>query len=151
MNKINELFYLGQEVECLVHGNGKIVDVFAIKSEFPIQAHFEKGGICMYSHEGKVSPSAQRTLYPKGSFKVLPNAGFDPDEEFRMGQDVICVVHGNGKVVHIFKEKAAAFPVQVLFENGSVCSYSHTGKMSISANRTLYSKGSIKVVITDMA
>lgn len=135
-------FYVGQEVECLVHGNGKIFDISTKKdAKCPIYVHFEKGGLCMYSAAGEASFSAGRTLYAKGSITILPN--------FYLGQEVECVAFGNGKVVHIFNEKGAAFPVQVIFESGVMCMYSYTGKMSISAHRTLYAKGSIKVLVEE--
>lgn len=145
-------FYVGQEVQCLVHGNGKIVDISTKKSDrlLPILVHFEKGGICMYNLAGEVSPtSAGRTLFPRGSLKITPLEPGSDAPNFKVGQEVECVAFGFGKITHIFPEKAAAFPVQAIFENGSLCMYSHTGKMSISACRTLYVKGSVKIEIEE--
>lgn len=133
-------FHIGQEVICLIHGNGRIVDIKEGKI-VPIFVQFEKGGICMYTAAGEVSPSAKRTLFPRDAVKITP----DPtaDQDFYTGQAVECLIHGPGKVVHVFEDKGAALPVQVEFEEGGVCSYSRTGKMSISAQRTLYPKGGV--------
>ena len=139
-------FQVGQAVHCLIHGDGTVLDIIPGKM-VPIFVHFEKGGICMYTAEGQVSISASRTLFPKGGFQVEALPGADLDAPFYAGQEVICLAHGTGKVVHVFEEKAAAFPVQVEFDQKErgVCSYSLTGKMSISAVRTLYAKGSVKI------
>ena len=134
-------FYVGQEVLCLVHGNGIIADIVEGRIA-PIYVQFEKGGICMYTAAGEVSPSAKPTLFDRKKVRIIPGPG--AEQAFCVGQAVECLIHGPGRVVHIFEEKGAALPVQVEFEEGGVCSYSHTGKMSISAQRTLYPKGSVE-------
>ncbi|MBQ4133299.1 MAG: hypothetical protein IJD04_06160 [Desulfovibrionaceae bacterium] len=136
-------FYIGQEVLCLVHGNGKVLDIKEGKI-VPIYVQFEKGGICMYTAEGRVSPSAKPTLFDRKLVKITPGPG--ADQPFYTGQSVECLIHGPGQVVHVFEDKGAALPVQVEFEEGGVCSYSRTGKMSISAQRTLYPKGSVEFI-----
>lgn len=57
---------------------------------------------------------------------------------FKVGQEVWCLVHGKGSVVHIIEnDEDYGYPVIVNFENKR-CGYTKDGRYAISGNRTLF-------------
>ena len=57
---------------------------------------------------------------------------------FKVGQEVLCLVHGKGSVVHIIEnDEDYGYPVIVQFENERY-GYTKEGRYAILGNRTLY-------------
>lgn len=65
-------FYaVGDEVECLIHGKGR-VDVILDNNEFLVMVCFDDGSIGWYTYDGRLYTSKTQTLYPAGKCPTLP-------------------------------------------------------------------------------
>lgn len=59
--KIN--WYVGQQVYCLVYGEGVVDDVFESSGEYPILAKFSNNALCRYTNDGRIFKGRNVCLY----------------------------------------------------------------------------------------
>ena len=63
-NKTEDTFKVGDVVWCVIYGKGVVKNILGQDKHYPVVVDFENGiHIVTYTHDGKVSSSAQRTLF----------------------------------------------------------------------------------------
>ena len=118
-------FYVGQEVCCKRNGKGVVVEIQESKV-YPILVKFHNGEYVSYTADGKE--------YHRNLETDLTPAQENPT--FTVGQQVWCLVFGEGVVSHLTD---GPFVVKVKFLNGEEESYTSTGHLFLSeGNQTLF-------------
>ena len=79
-NKTEDTFKVGDVVWCMIYGKGVVKNIAGQYTTYPVVVDFENGvHLVTYTHDGKVSSSAQRTLFfSEPKIKVLTTRPFTP-------------------------------------------------------------------------
>jgi hypothetical protein len=65
-------WYVGQQVYCLVYGEGVVDDVFESSGEYPILAKFSNNALCRYTNDGRMFKGRNVCLYHSKPEIIVP-------------------------------------------------------------------------------
>ena len=95
-NKTEDTFKVGDVVCCVIYGKGVVKSIVGEGTTYPIVVDFENG-VCIvtYTHDGKVSSFAQRTLFfSEPKIEALTTRPFTPT---LIGKKIVVTVY-NGSL-----------------------------------------------------
>ncbi len=72
---------------------------------------------------------------------------YDLPCDFKVGDEVTCLMHGDGVVEEV--KSGATFPVRVLINENEILTFTTDGKYSADSARTLFHKGTVKLVAVE--
>jgi hypothetical protein len=106
----------------------------------------------VFTSEQEVSPEVAPLVSPNvlpsdtvgDAYVVTETNPYDLPCDFKVGDEVECLFLGAGRVVSI--DTALEYPFRVESVDGCHATYSVNGKYSNQANRTLFHKGTVKLV-----
>jgi len=120
---------VGMRMKCAMYGECTITKVGTMLDTFPVILVSDIEDLeVQYTYKGQYNIGLKPTL------KLL-NIPFTDDME------VECDIYGSGVVTHINTDPVK--PIGVLFDNGDVAYYLTDGRISPSANQTLFPKFTI--------
>ena len=95
-NKTEDTFKVGDVVWCVIYGKGVVKNIVGQYATYPVVVDFENGvHLVTYTHDGKVSSSAQRTLFfSEPKIEALTTRPFTPT---LIGKKIVVTVY-NGSL-----------------------------------------------------